>query len=338
MPSPYFVTRDRCPVCSSTRSRERARIPFDAPPLRDHLQAFYSQQGKVEFEYLAGAEYVLRDCEECGLVYQAEIAGDALMERLYEHWIDAQYCLRQQAVLDDIELYSKHAQEVMQIVAWRRGGRGGLKVLDFGMGWAKWAMMAQAFGCDVWGGELSATRIEFARAHGIRVLDWKDLARHRFDFINTEQVFEHLPQPVEMLRELRDALAPGGVIKISVPDGADIDARLQRMDWSAERESRQSLMPVAPLEHINCFRRSTLTRLAREAGMVELKMPLRIQYAYMTDFSNLRSALKNLVRPLYRNALERTNYVFFTAAEQAPVRAASRPATEPRRERQTEEV
>jgi 2-polyprenyl-3-methyl-5-hydroxy-6-metoxy-1,4-benzoquinol methylase len=317
MTSPYFVEREHCPVCRSVLFRERVRVAFDESPVREHLQEFYSQQGKVEFEYLAGAEYVLRECQECKLVYQGSIPGDALMERLYEHWIDAQYNLKMQAVLDDVDLYARHAQEVMQIVAWRRGGRSGLKVLDFGMGWAKWAMMAQAFGCDVLGGELSKTRIEFAKSHGIRVLDWSDLLNHRFDFINTEQVFEHLPNPLEMLCQLRDALAPGGLIKVSVPNGHDIERRLQRMEWTAPRDSRDSLMPVAPLEHINCFRRVTLTRLAREAGMAEVKMPLKFQYAYMTDWSSPKRALKNLLRPLDRNLMARPNYVFMSPIPEA---------------------
>jgi 2-polyprenyl-3-methyl-5-hydroxy-6-metoxy-1,4-benzoquinol methylase len=310
----YFVERKQCPVCRSTNHRERVRVPYDAPALIEHLRVSYAQQGTVEFKYLEAATYVLRECTRCGLVFQAYVPNDVLMERIYEHWIDAQYCLRMQMILDEIGLYSKHAQEVMQIVAWRNEGRSGLKVLDFGMGWAKWAMMAQAFGCDVWGCELSKTRIEFARAHGIRVLAGEELPHRRFDFINAEQVFEHLPDPLDTLRMLRSALTPGGMIKISVPDGHDIDRRLAALDWSAPRDSSHSLMPVAPLEHLNCFRRETFVHLAREAGMVEVRMPLRIQYAYATNWNSLRNIARNLIRPLVREMVAKRNYVFMAAA------------------------
>jgi SAM-dependent methyltransferase len=313
----HLIERKRCPACGASEHRERVRVSYDEAPVRAHLSAAYAELGGVEFEYLEGAEYVLHECARCGLVFQAGVPDDTLMERIYEHWIDAQRCLKMQAVIDDIDLYSRHAQEVMQIVAWRRGGKSGLKVLDFGMGWAKWAMMAQAFGCDVWGNEMSKTRIEFARAHGIRVLGWEELSQHRFDFINTEQVFEHLPDPLDTLRHLRDALAPGGLVKISVPNGHDIDRRLAAMDWAAPRDSSLSLNVVAPLEHLNCFRRSTFAHLAREAGMVEVQMPLRLQYAYMTDFSSLRSIAKNLVRPVHRRVLDRTNCVFLAPAADA---------------------
>lgn len=314
MTARYFIERKQCPVCGSTDSRERAKFAYTAPALRDYLNTFYPPSGTVEFSYIDDAHYVLRDCAGCGLIYQASVPNDELMGRLYEHWIDAAHHLKMQAILDGLEMYAMHAQEVMQIVSWLRDGRGGLKALDFGMGWAKWAMMAQAFGCDVWGSELSQTRIDFATSKGIRVMPWGDRSNHTFDFINTEQVFEHLPEPVEMLRELRSLLAPGGVIKISVPGANDIESALQKMDWNAPRESPNTLMPVAPLEHLNCFRRSTLTRLASEAGMVEVKMPLRIQYGYMTNWSGAKTAVKNLARPIYRDVLQRQNYVFLKAA------------------------
>lgn len=313
MPGMHFVERERCPVCGGTDHLERANLAFDTPPMRAYLDAFYPPSGSVEFDYLEGARYILRDCRSCGLIYQVFVPDDALMTRLYERWIDAAYHLRMQAILDDIDVYSMHAQEVMQIVGWLRGGKGGMKTLDFGMGWAKWSMMAQAFGCDVWGAELSQTRIEFAQSKGIRVMAWEDRSAHTFDFVNTEQVFEHLADPVEMLRELRALLAPGGVVKISVPGAHGIESALAKMDWTAPRHSSDSLMPVAPLEHLNCFRRETLMRLAAQAGMVEVAMPLKIQYAYLTNWSSATKAVKNLVRPIYRDVLRRQNYVFLRA-------------------------
>ena len=49
----------------------------------------------------------------------------------------------------------------------------------------------------------------------------------RFDFINTEQVFEHISEPLETLKELKTLLKPGGIIKISVPTADDINRRLK---------------------------------------------------------------------------------------------------------------
>jgi SAM-dependent methyltransferase len=142
-----------------------------------------------------------------------------------------------------------------------------LQFLDFGMGWGNWCRMAQACGCTVYGTELSQARIEYAQKMGVRVIDYEEIAMLRFDFIHTEQVFEHLADPRATLAYLRGSLKTGGLLKIGVPDGGDIGQRLQKWDWQAPKTSRDSLNPVAPLEHINCFDRASLLRLAEDLSL-----------------------------------------------------------------------
>ncbi len=97
-----------------------------------------------------------------------------------------------------------------------------LKFLDFGMDWGRWCLMSKAFGCDVYGTELSESRIKYGQSIGINVIDWDEISNFEFDFINTEQVFEHITSPLEILKYLSHSLKQHGLIKISVPDGGDI--------------------------------------------------------------------------------------------------------------------
>lgn len=315
MAGTYFIERKRCPVCGGEPARTVYECAYDRPPISDYLQRFYGSQGMVETQYLVGASYVLNECGDCRSLYQRDIPNDFLMMRLYEHWIDAARAEAAQQELDDLEMYSHYAQEVMQIVAWMPRRPGGLRVLDHGMGWGKWALMCKAFGCRASGTELSPTRIAYAKSNGIDVIAWDDLPNHRFDFINTEQVFEHLPDVLGTLKHLRRALDRGGLIKVSVPNAHDIDRRLEKLDWAAPVESSDSLNAVAPLEHINCIRRTSFATMAERAGMVEVEMPLSLQYAYNTDWSDARKVAKNLARPVYRNVLKRQNYVFLRAVD-----------------------
>lgn len=62
-----------------------------------------------------------------------------------------------------------------------------------------------------------------------------DLESESFDFINSEQVFEHLVEPRQALASLSRALRCGGLLRISVPNGSDVDARLKLEDRSAPR-------------------------------------------------------------------------------------------------------
>jgi SAM-dependent methyltransferase len=171
--------------------------------------------------------------------------------------------------------------------------------------------MASAFGCDSYGTELSETRIKYAQAKGIKVIAWDEIPQYRFDFINTEQVFEHIPEPLQTLRHLKTALKPGGIIKVSVPEADDIKRRLRLMDWKAPKDSRNSLNPVAPLEHINFFRTKSLTKMARAAGMEEVFIPIKLQFRYSFDWGGIKQVAKNFLGPIYRNILRKGNYRFF---------------------------
>lgn len=120
-------------------------------------------------------------------------------------------------------------------------------------------------GCTACGMELSETRREYARERGISLVEWNDFPNNRFNFINTEQVFEHLVEPLDTLMKLKVALCVKGIIRIGVPSSGGIRRRLELMDWRAEKGS---LNPVAPLERVNCFCRRSILAMSRCAGLI----------------------------------------------------------------------
>lgn len=315
MGNPWFETRDECPACASSNFRKIYETPYNEPPLTNYLVDFYSPQGGVEFEYLDGVSFVLCECTVCRTVFQRHIPNDALMSRLYENWIDHHKVCEQHGEQGSLDYYARHAQEIMQVISHFKRLPSTLHFFDYGMGLGKWALMAKAFGCESYGSELSRECKELAASSGIKVVEWDEIPRHRFDFINTEQVFEHIPRPLETLRHLRAALKAGGILKISVPPGNDIDRRLRKMNWKSPKGSRHSLNPVAPLEHINCFRRSSISRMAQEAQMEEVEIPMIHQYRYTIGWAGAKEIAKNALRPLARNLSDRENYVFLRNIE-----------------------
>lgn len=304
-----FVTRYKCPICQSEQLRTLYQIPFDEPPIKDYLVNFYSSPGKVEFEYLEGATYHLCECEECSLVFQREIPDSNLLQRLYETWITTRK--EPPKNQETLEYSSYIAQEIMRIAAFFDKVPPSISTFDFGMGWGKWALMAKAFGCESYGAELSEKRIEYARSSGITIVSWDEIPQHQFDFINTEQVFEHLAEPLETLCHLRKALKPSGILKISVPTANDIKRRLRIEDWNAPKGTINSLNPVAPLEHINCFNRKSLLNLAEKSDLKEISIPIKLHYIYTTNWIGARRIARNILQPITRNILKRRNYMFF---------------------------
>jgi len=292
-----FIERKLCPCCASCRSQEIYRSPFDENPVKEYLELFYSPQGGIPLEYLRGACYVLVECSDCGLIFQKDILNDELMDKLYGAWIDPDAVYAQDYRQTGHQKYASYAQEISQIIAMLGKPPSSLHLLDFGMGWGQWARMAKAFGCDSYGFELCSRRIDAARADGITVLTWEDIPQQQFDFINTEQVFEHLPEPLETMLYLKKSLRPDGILKISVPSAHNIGQRLKRMDWRAPKGSRYSLNPVAPLEHINFFRNRSLLKMADIGGMKPIHVPLQMKYQCTTNVQWVRSLVRNLLLP-----------------------------------------
>jgi 2-polyprenyl-3-methyl-5-hydroxy-6-metoxy-1,4-benzoquinol methylase len=236
------------------------------------------------------------------------------MERLYEHWIDPAKALenRNSKFQSNPEIYTNHTKEIMTIGSFFKVCRSDTRFLDFGMGWGDWLLMADDLGYESYGLELSETRIKYAESKGIKVISWEQAEELCFDFINTEQVFEHISEPLETLKNLKSLLKPGGIIKISVPTANDIERRLGSMDWSAKKRSRNSLNCVAPLEHIQCFNRSSLIRMAEIAGMKELMVPVIEQWKHSSGWLKPKTFLRNLLIPIQRNILKKQNDIFLT--------------------------
>ncbi|WP_121357803.1 class I SAM-dependent methyltransferase [Flavisolibacter nicotianae] len=307
----HFTFRTNCPCCHAGSFRTLYESVLDSSPIKDYLNDFYSPQGGVEFAYLKDAVYRLCECTSCQAIFQQEIPNDTLLEKLYEEWLDPQLALLRHQKQDGLAYHRQHAEEIMQVIALLGKPPAQLHFLDFGMGWGQWALMAKAFGCTAYGTELSRERIAHARANGIHVITWEQLPRPQFDFINTEQVFEHLAAPLDTLRYISRGLKPGGLLKISVPTAHNIKRRLAHMDWKTPKGTRLSLNPVAPLEHINFFRRKSLLCMAEAAGMKEVTIPLKIQYQHTLDVSGLKPFVKSVSKPIIRKVWKQPNYLFF---------------------------
>lgn len=321
--NPHFVARESCPACSSEQSETLYANSFTEAPISDYMRAFYSSTGPgAEFEFLEGARYLLRECQACGLIYQYEIPGPALMERLYERWLNPEVV---RGIVDDErsgDFYLWCAAEITRVLRFLERPIRQVKFLDFGMGWGNWCLIAKGFGCQVYGTELSAVRVEHAVRLGVEPVQWTQVLEHRFDFINAEQVFEHLADPLGALRHLRQALSPNGVIRINVPSANDVKSRLAIGDWLAPEDSNRSLNDVAPLQHINCFNFRSLVTLARLAGLEEVKIEVDLLQPRTTG-GRLKAAARpylHALMPAWHEARRRksTNLCFRPAQRLVP--------------------
>ena len=84
------------------------------------------------------------------------------------------------------------------------------------MGWGQLCQIAKCMGIDVYGIDHSPVNIDYAKRCGIKTVDLKEVKNMEFDFINTDQVFEHLTDPLGELRLLEKGLAQNGIIMMHI--------------------------------------------------------------------------------------------------------------------------
>lgn len=284
MPNPIaFTPRPHCELCGVKQPTTLLARPFTDPVVWSFLEHYY--EGRVDKAVLGDATYELAHCPVCGFIWQKHILNDAGMEALYDGWIAADNSLKKKQSIDIAPGYLRQAELIRLLLLGKQPAD--IRVLDFGMGWGFWCKAAQSLGYQVMGLELAESRIEFAREMGIEAVQTLDELNGRtFDFINAEQVFEHIPQPLETLKTLCRYLDSRGVIRIAVPDGANVVHEVGQPGWTASKNAAH------PLEHINCFTRATLGRLGREAGLTVITQPV-----YFT----LRHSAVSLLRSIAAN-------------------------------------
>lgn len=296
--NPHFENREKCPGCNSTDNSQIYSISYLDEDIRKYLKDFYTQQGSIDFDYLKNVDFVLLKCKNCELVFQKYIPNDELMYILYEKWINPEYNL---SLIQNfgIEYYEKNAFEIIDLIRYFNQKPANLKFLDFGMGWGTWCQMSNAFGVNTEGMELSEKRIQNAQRNGVMTINWEQMKDNKYDFINTEQVFEHISNPLDTLLVLKNSLNNNGLIKISVPNSKNITKILNNINWSLPKTDPNSVNVFAPLEHINSFNTKAIIIMAEKAG---LKLVSNVR---KRRNKTAKERCKEVLRPFYSKIIKR---------------------------------
>lgn len=241
--------------------------------------------------YLRARGYSIARCRQCGLWY---VNPQPTAEELSEFY--AQY--------DDGEQWRSGEEHFNRGVrrAILRAKRAGA-VLDIGCGSGNFLRCMRAAGFSVSGIEPSGTGSEYAReAHGIEIhhgMIEDYLAAHadqRFDVITLLNVLEHLRDPAQILLQLRQALAPNGVIAIVVPDARfhDFLGRLRRGIGFADpywlNRPTSFLSGFKLPDHLCSFQPRTIKSLLQKCGFHVVALqnaPVVFNARFGRDFSKL---------------------------------------------------
>lgn len=135
-------------------------------------------------------------------------------------------------------------------------------VLDFGSGAGGFLKYAKKIAAEVCGVEIdSITRFYNS---GIEIKkDIKEFSR-QFDVITCFHVVEHIPDPVTLLRQLKEYLKPNGVIIIEVPN--DNDALINYYNCQPFKDFTYWSL------HLYSYNKKTLKKLCAKAGYKKIQV------------------------------------------------------------------
>lgn len=271
----------RCLVCESAAARLLYRLPHISVVRCDACDQIYLHPLPTE----ADIQTLFSGLYANGDGGMPELQGyygfcfddrpDNPLVQLYESWLDALERHRPPGRLLDVGC----GTGLFLVVARRRGWRP-VGVDDCAEA-ARHAI--ETFGCDVRIGDVESLELD-----------------ERFDAITMWDVLEHSRRPVNLLRTLRGALAPGGVLGVACPNQRNL------MDVVARALYRVSGGHItSPLEkfyfhqHFLYFTPDTLRQGLRRAGFEALE--LRLQSTDLRRL-NLSAVTRTGLRMLFQLA------------------------------------
>jgi SAM-dependent methyltransferase len=234
-----LAAKSACPICGSDIA---------------DLATIRSEFSCVEFSF--------RRCDTCGLVFVANPRVD--FASLY----DAAYYRGQGA--DSFVNYIEEMgnPETIRAYEWRGITRAvqslcvgkTVRWLDFGCGLGGLVRYARAHGFPNVYGYDQGWGADWARAHGIELLDDEQLRQQAasFDVVTAIEVVEHIPGPLGTMRQIASLLKPGGVFFLTTANAA------------VHRDSFTRWKYVHPDIHVAYFEPRTLHEAYRRVGLEPL--------------------------------------------------------------------
>jgi 2-polyprenyl-3-methyl-5-hydroxy-6-metoxy-1,4-benzoquinol methylase len=213
------------------------------------------------FQYSLGASRFCR-CSFCGHLYQYPVPeAKDLHDRYGEEYL--KYELENEEAFLQLMKLTLQDFDFFRIAKQRNISRG--RFLDVGCATGGLLYWLKGMGWTVQGVEVCKPAAEYARKErGLTIhttpLEKTGLPSNRVDVVHASHLIEHLEKPREFLDEVHRVLLPGGVLLLTTPNEAGLQARLYGSGWRSVIE-----------DHIHLFKAGNLARLIEESGFRIMK-------------------------------------------------------------------
>lgn len=252
---------ERCPACDGAQTRVAVRA--DASAMARYLAYSVRKYGGLLDDWVNSEPLTILRCEMCGHHWYRDQPTAEQLSAMYA----AGRPLRGPAS-PSREPTTAMLKEMRRL--YRLAGGGAPSLLDYGSGFGRWARAAVQAGFRVHAFEPSAARGAEPDAPFTLVHELDALRGMTFDVIQMEQVLEHVPDPVAVLREVRGYCHARTVLRVTVPNILRCDEG--RNIWNEWPFNGERAHVMAPFEHLQGFTPDSLSRVIQRAGFASLGM------------------------------------------------------------------
>jgi SAM-dependent methyltransferase len=212
-------------------------------------------------------------CTSCGFVFRPDLI--TATRDLYEGGAYAARDFTAGYAIDDT--LAERVHNARTRLAWLREYATAGRLLDVGAAGGAFVLEAGRMGFDAWGIEPVPAFARYARdALGVDVREGRiedvELEPRSLDLVTLWHVLEHVPEPRGTLERLREALRPGGLLILEVPNVSSVMARSLGTAW----------VHLDPAAHANHFAPATLRALLVRAGFEVRGTETIAHSAYLT--------------------------------------------------------
>lgn len=224
--------------------------------------------GHTHTTHLTKYGYTLSRCAGCGHIHVNPMPSDEELTAHYQNvaYFEGESDQGYRSYADMHRALKPHFERRLRLL--NAAVTSGRTLMDFGCADGYFLDLARQHGWDISGVELSAEMASRASQRLSIPIAQRMPDAAQFDAITMWEVIEHVPQPVEHLRQLRALLRPGGSIAISTPNTGHWQAVRAHDEWVSYR----------PPSHLQYFTEATLRSALQNAGFdnitIRQTMPL----------------------------------------------------------------
>jgi 2-polyprenyl-3-methyl-5-hydroxy-6-metoxy-1,4-benzoquinol methylase len=274
------TVRQACPVCNSKNISVLFSAKHNSPGFLDFIkfEAFYSKEYYEGYHHgsLGELTYSITECNDCHLTFLLEVLSDKGMGLLYNDWLDKEKLKEYYSKME----YSMYEETMLKVLKKHFSKKEKINLMDFGAGYGNFCSIATSLKYNTYAFDISADKNDHMNSMGVTIINNLDKYKNYFDFIYVNQVFEHVSQPLAILKTLQQSVSKDGFVFLAVPDAADTKKILNEQGLSNDL-----FKLLSPHQHVNGFSNNTLKLLASNAGLTAMTM---------TDFLQLYSPTLNV--------------------------------------------